>query len=332
MLNGGPNIHSYQTDDGGMHTVKEQTSQEQFGSTTLTKVQREVTSNWGAPRIDTQGPPQGLFSPAPSPGGSSPYQLAPSPSELFSPGGNVPPSQYPQPQQNFTAGPPGPPAASPYQGASPYQVPSPRQMYSPNPPQNIAPQPVVFKNPNAPSGRPNVWQPGAGSAPQAPSAPSVPPPQKPMPSIGPKFNVRSVSTVTKQEAYGTWAPGGKGGPPKVSPRPMTPPRDEPATSGPGTWQPSSAKFRDIVDTGPKEPVNKAPPSQYTNGAPFSYAPPPQNNYGASNGFGHTDSPVYDTDLRYPQNPDTLPNVDLNRLIREGSSEGSGTNTPTRKSK
>ena len=129
MLNGGPNIHSYQTDDGGMHTVKEQTSQEQFGSTTLTKVQREVTSNWGAPRIDTQGPPQGLFSPAPSPGGSSPYQLAPSPSELFSPGGNVPPSQYPQPQQNFTAGPPGPPAASPYQGASPYQVPSPRQMY-----------------------------------------------------------------------------------------------------------------------------------------------------------------------------------------------------------
>lgn len=331
MVNSGANIRSYQTDDGGMHTVKESTSQQQFGSSSVTKVSREVTSNYG-PRIDTQGPqgPQGLFSPAPSPRGpSSPYQQAPSPRELFSPGGAAPPAPYQQPPpQNFPAGP---------QGGAPYGAPSPRQMFSPAPQQNTAPQPGMLKNPGKP-GRANIWQPGAGSAgtPEPSTGPSMPPPQKPLPSIGPKFNVRNMSSVTTQEAYGSWAPGGKN-PPKVSPRPMTPPRDEPVTSGPGVWEPSKAKFRDILDSGPKEPpVNKAPPSYVPNGAQNNFAPV-SNGYGAPNSYGSNmpDSQLYghESDMhRYPDNPDTLPNIDMERLLREGSSEGSGTDSPRGKKK
>jgi len=141
-----------------------------------------------------------------------------------------------------------------------------------------------------------------------------------------------MSSVTTQEAYGTWAPGGKTIPAKVSPRPMTPPGDEPATSGPAVWQPPKATFKDILDTGPKEPVNKAPPSHMTNGAPNNFGAP--FSYGAPDNFGGNmrDSPSFDSAYHYGDQPDNLPHVDLARLMREGSSDDSGNLTPNRKKK
>lgn len=300
----------------GDTTVNTTTSTEQFGSTTVTKVQREVTTNWG-PRVevvDSQPqPPQGLFSPAPSPRGA------------LSPRGAASPYQVPSPRQLLSPGPSSP-------------APPQNQMISPAPAQDAYSQPAMYKNPTprkfggpGEAAKPVMWQPSGSSQPMVPPQqqngtmayqPEIPPPQNPLPSVGPKFSVRNMADVTTQQPYSTWAPGGMGGPPRVQPRAMSPPRDEPVASGAAVWQPPKATFRDILDTGPKhnfqiDSRNNNVDSSYQNQTMYSDMP---------------DSPVYDSDLHYPENSDALPNFDVNRLIREGSSdEGSRSDTPTRKS-